>query len=147
VEVDASCETVFDLIHDYGRRLSWDTMLSQARLLGGAAAAGVGVRTRCVGNWKSGFLAMETEYVQFIRARVSAVKLTNHPPFFRSFAATIQHEATGQASSRVTYIYSFRAHPILEPIMDASIAHEVRARLDSLRDYLAGGRLLGHHVP
>jgi hypothetical protein len=139
VEVDAPCEAVFDLIHDYDRRLSWDSMLSEARLLAGASVAGVGVRSRCVGTWRSGFLAMETEYVQFVRGRVSAVKLTNHPPFFREFAATIQHEALGPRSSRVTYIYSFRARPsFLEPIMNAWIAREVQSRLDSLRVYLSG---------
>lgn len=137
VDVGASCEEVFDLIHDYDRRLTWDSMLSQARILGGAAVAGVGVRTLCVGTWRSGFLAMETEYIQFLRGRVSAVKLTNHPPLFKSFAATIQHEPTGPGSSRVTYIYSFRASPgLLEPLMDALIAREVRSRLRSLRDHL-----------
>src|SRR2546427_3274285 len=39
VEVDAECEAVFDFVHDYDRRLSWDTMLSEARLLDGATTA------------------------------------------------------------------------------------------------------------
>src|SRR4249919_219990 len=137
VDVGAPCETVFDLVHDYGRRLEWDTMLSEARLLGGAATAEVGVRSRCVGTWKSGSLPMETEYVQFVRGRVAAVKLTNHPPFFHSFAATIRHEPIGQASSRVTYIYSFQARPrFLGPVIGALISRQVRARLNSLRHYL-----------
>ena len=61
VVIDAPCEAVFDLIHDYSRRLTWDTMLSEARLLGGATAAGIGVRTLCVGTWRSLYLAQETE--------------------------------------------------------------------------------------
>ena len=137
VDVGVACETAFDLVHDYGRRLEWDTMLSAAHLLSGATTADVGVRSRCVGTWKSGFLPVETEYVQFVRGRVAAVKLTNHPPFFHSFAATIRHEPIGQASSRVTYIYSFQARPrSLEPVIDALISCEVRARLNSLRHFL-----------
>lgn len=138
VEVNAPREAVFDLIHDYDCRLSWDTMLSEARLLDGAATAGIGVRSLCVGTWRSAFLPMETEYIQFVRGRVAAVKLTNHPPFFRKFAATIKHEPTRPGWSRVTYIYSFHARPRwLEPIMDAMIFREVRTRLRSLREFLS----------
>ncbi len=141
IEVNTSCEAVFDLIHDYGRRLEWDLMLSEARLLAGATEAGVGVRSLCVGTWKSAYLAVETEYVRFERGRVAAVKLSNRPPLFKSFAATIKHDAAGKSRSRTTYIYSFRARPaflapLLEPIMRVMISREVRVRLQSLRDFL-----------
>jgi len=91
IEIGASCEAVFDAVHDYERRLEWDTMLSRATLLAGATAAEVGVRSLCVGKWRSAFLVLETEYIRFERGRVAAVKLTNRPPFFHSFAATIKH--------------------------------------------------------
>lgn len=141
VMIGASCEDVFDLVHDYDRRLDWDTMLREARLLGGAVAAGPGVRTRCVGTWKGAFQALETEYVRFERGRIATVKLTNHPLFFRRFAATIRHEALGARSSRLTYTYSFQAGPallapLLEPIMRNRMAREVRDRLGALRDFL-----------
>jgi len=141
VEIEASCEAVFDVVHDYGRRLAWDTMLREARLLGGAKEAGMGVRSLCVGTWRGGFQALETEYISFERGRVAAVKLTNHPAFFRDFAATIRHEAVGASRSRVTYVYSFRARPtflapMLEPIMDAGLRREIRGRLRGLRDYM-----------
>ncbi|MCL4303975.1 MAG: SRPBCC family protein, partial [Anaerolineae bacterium] len=77
IEIDAPCAAVFDVIHDYGRRLEWDTMLREARLLGGATAAGIGVRSVCAGTWRSAFLALETEYIRFEPGRVAAVKLTN----------------------------------------------------------------------
>jgi hypothetical protein len=138
IEIAAPCEVVFDVVHDYAHRLEWDSMLSEARLLGGATSAGVGVRSLCVGTWKSGFLAMETEYVTCERGRVAAVKLTNRPAFFDRFAATIKHEPLGDARSRLTYLYSFRARPrllapLLEPLMHRMIAREVRDRLRSLR--------------
>jgi hypothetical protein len=141
IEISASCEAVFDVVHDYERRLQWDTMLSQARLLAGARAAQVGVRSRCVGTWKSAFLALETEYVRFERGRVAAVRLTNRPPFFSRFAATIKHDALDAGSSRTTYIYSLRARPrflapLLEPLLRIMIAREVRGRLRALRDFV-----------
>ena len=141
IEIDASCDVVFDAIHEYDHRLEWDSMLSQARLLAGATTAQVGVRSLCVGTWKSAFLAVETEYVTCKRGRVAAVKLTNRPAFFDSFAATIKHEPLGEARSRATYIYSFRARPrflapLLEPVMQRMIAREVRNRLRSLRSFL-----------
>ena len=37
----SDCETAFDLVHDYGQRLAWDTLLSAAYLEGGAARAGL----------------------------------------------------------------------------------------------------------
>jgi hypothetical protein len=141
IEIGASSEAVFDVVHDYERRLEWDTMLSQARLLAGASAAQVGVRSRCVGTWRSAFLALETEYVRFERGRVAAVRLTNRPLFFSRFAATIKHDPVADGSSRTTYIYSLRARPrflapLLEPVLRMMIAREVRSRLQSLRDFM-----------
>lgn len=141
IEIDAPREIVFDLVHDYDRRLEWDPMLSQARLLNGASQADVGVRSLCIGTWRSLFLALETEYVQFERGRIAAIKLTNRPPFFLRFAATIKHDEIAVGRSRMTYIYSFLARPrllapLLEPVMTIFLAREIRRRLLSLRAFL-----------
>ncbi len=141
VEVEASCTAVFDLIHDYGRRLEWDTLLSKACLLDGATEAGLGVRSLCVGTWRGLFLPLETEYIRFEPGRVAAVSLTNKPPFFAHFAATIRHEALSETHSCVTYIYFFRARPrllapLLEPVMNRLLKRETQKRLNALRDYL-----------
>ena len=119
-------------------------MLSQALLLE-AAVPGVGVRSLCVGTWRSAFLPFETEYVRFERGRVAAVKLTNRPMCFDAFAATIRHEATGEGRSRITYIYSFRARPrvlavLLEPVLSFMLSREVRRRLLCLRAFLEQNR-------
>jgi hypothetical protein len=141
IEIEAPCDAVFDAIHDYGRRLEWDSMLSQAKLLGGATAAGVGVRSLCVGTWRGAFLPLETEYIRFERGRAAAVKLTNRPAFFHRFAATIRHGPAGEGRSLTTYIYSFQARPrllapLLEPVMNVLLAREVRGRLQSLRAFV-----------
>lgn len=141
IEIAASCQAVFDAVHDYEIRLEWDSMLSQATLLEGATMTSLGVRSRCVGTWKSAFLALETEYIRFERGRVAAVELTNRPPLFDRFAATLRHDALGETRSRTTYIYSFRARPrflasLIEPIMNRMIARETQRRLQSLRAFL-----------
>ena len=50
VDIQADCREVFDVIHDYGIRLRWDTLLSKASIIDGSAQAGVGVRTLCGGS-------------------------------------------------------------------------------------------------
>jgi hypothetical protein len=140
IEIGAPCEVVFDVLHDYPLRLSWDTMLSEARLLDAPSAA-EGVRSLCVGNWRTGYLPMETEYVTFRRGEVAAVRLTNRPPVFERFAASIRHTPLAAGRSRVTYTYSFRCRPrrlalVLEPVVERMLAREVRARLAALRDFV-----------
>ena len=138
VEIEASCDAVFDVVHDYERRLAWDSMLREARLVGGAKAAGMGVRSVCVGTWKGAFQALETEYIQFERGRVAAVKLTNHPAFFRNFAATIKHDALGAHRSRVTYIYSGQTYQTVmreHPGRTLPVFVEVRPQSDYVADY------------
>lgn len=142
VEVVASCTAVFNLIHDYGRRLEWDTLLSKACLLDGATETGLGVRSLCVGTWRGMFLPLETEYIRFEPGRVAAVSLTNRPPFFAHFAATIRHEPLSETHSRVTYTYYFRARPkliapFLEPIMNLLLKRETQKRLYALQRYLS----------
>ena len=45
--VPASAADVFRLLHDYSRRLEWDTMLQEARLTNGFQAAGLNATCLC----------------------------------------------------------------------------------------------------
>ena len=141
IDVRAPCDVVFDVLHDYSLRLQWDTMLSEARLVGAAPMAAKGVRSLCVGTWRSAYLPMETEYITFRPGKVAAVRLTNQPPLFERFAASIRHTALRGGTSRVTYTYSFRARPkrlalLVEPVVARMMAREVRSRLIALRDFI-----------
>ena len=103
--------------------------------------AGVGVRTLCVGTWRTAFLPVETEYITFRRGEVAAVRLTSGSPLFEKFAASIRHTALSSGGSRVTYTYSFETRPrlvaaLVEPIVGRRMARETRARLMALRDYV-----------
>lgn len=144
IDVNASCNAVFDVLHDYGVRLRWDTLLSEARLIE-APTAGKGVRSLCVGRWRSAFMPMETAYISFERGEVAAVTLTNRPALFEHFAASIRHAPLEGGRSRVTYTYSFRCRPrwlapLLEPIVARSLARGTRLRLAGLRDFVEGMR-------
>jgi hypothetical protein len=140
-EMPACCEAVFDLVHDYARRLEWDTLLRAAYVEGGATA-GLGAVAVCSGRWLVGGLTLRTVYVSFQRGSVAAVKMVNRPPLFRRWAASIRHEALGARRSRLVYIYNFRARPswlafLLEPILALAFRWETRRRLRALRAALS----------
>lgn len=141
IEIARPAEEVFDLLHDYGRRLDWDPMLRSADIIDDSPVAAKGTRTRCAGTWRSGGLAMETTYISFSRGRVAAVSMCSPTPFFSRFVATIDHRPLPEGRSVVRYIYSFSARPrllrwLLEPIMNRFMLRETRGRLQALRDYL-----------
>jgi hypothetical protein len=136
-EIPASCEAVFDLVHDYGQRLEWDTLLREAYMENGAPPATGNVAV-CSGKWLVGGLTLKTVYVSFTRGTVAAVKMVNEPPFFRAWAASIRHEALGEKASRVIYTWNFKAKPsflawLFEPVMALFFRWETRRRLRALK--------------
>jgi len=140
-QMPCSSVAVFDLLHDYSRRLEWDTLLREARFTRGHTVAAVGATAICVGRPLFGIVGIETAYLTFSRGIIAAVDMINHPPFFDSFAASIRHQDTETGSS-VTYKFRFRARPrfmrlLFEPIMLHVLRHETRKRLQALSGYLA----------
>jgi hypothetical protein len=138
----AASAEVFDLLHDYNRRLDWDTLLSAAYLTEDHTQAGVGVASVCVGRWYLGCLALKTAYISFDRPRMAAVKMVNSPPFFGAWAASIHHEDTSLNSSLLTYTWTFTARPrwfawLLEAIIGQIFQWETGKRLRALRNFLA----------
>ena len=145
IEIRASPEAVFDLIHDYARRLEWDPFLKEASLLEGAGAAGLGVKTRCTArSWFAG-LAMETVYISFDRPKVAAVEMTKGPAILQTFAASLRQEAIGSGLTLVTYRFNFSMRPgvlgaIAGPIALVLFRREVRQRLEALKRYMERSR-------
>jgi hypothetical protein len=143
IDIRASPEVVFDLIHDYPRRLSWDPFLKEARLLDGADAAGPGVKALCVARNGFGGLAMETVYVSFDRPRVAAVRMTRGPAVLETFAASLRQEVVDGGLTRVTYRFHCSTRPrwlrrVLDPVANALFRREVRQRLRRLKRHLEG---------
>lgn len=126
---------LFDLTQDYDRRLAWDPFLKEARLVGGAPAAGVGVRAWCVAT---NGLGMETEYVTFRRPDVVAVKMTRGPVLFASFAGSWRFHEVAPGLTRVTFRYNLKARlrwlrPIVDPIARAILERDIEQRLMALK--------------
>ena len=140
-QMPAPASEVFRLLHDYERRLEWDTLLKRADLTGGSRTACKGATSCCVGKPMFGMIAMHTEYIAFDPPKMAAVKLINRPPFFESFGASIKHE-DNEAGSTAEYTFHFRARPaylrkLLEPIMVAALRRETAKRLEALAAFMA----------
>ncbi|WP_442509664.1 SRPBCC family protein [Novipirellula sp. SH528] len=149
IDIHAASEDVFDLIHDYSRRLEWDTFLREARLLNGAQVADVGVSSRCIARCAVGGAAMDTNYITFSRPTVAAVSMTRGPWFLRSFAASIRHEIIDDDTVRVSYRYSFKAFPrllafLIEPVIQWVFRRETSRRLSALKCFVEHGRPTPH---
>ncbi len=139
-EIAASAAEVFALLHDYSRRLEWDTLLSAAYLEPPATQAELGATSVCVGKRHLGTIAIRTRYVAFRPPQLAAVEMLNQPPFFATFAASIRHQDLGPARSLVTYRFIFRAKPrclrfVLHPVMQLVFRLETRKRLTALRKF------------
>ena len=133
---------VFELLHDYRRRLEWDTLLCEARLTGGHQQAGKGATSLCVGKFFFGIIGIETEYITFARGSIAAVKMINRPLFFEKFSASIRHEDV-VGGSMLAYKLQFSARPrilrgILNPVLRIFLRRETQKRLRSLSSFLEG---------
>ena len=138
--IPAPSSAVFDLLHDYARRLEWDTLLQAAYLDEGAEAAAKGVTAVCVGRKSLGGIALKTVYVTFERPTLAAVKMVNAPAFFDSWAASIRHEDISLHESRLTYKFQFATRPrwlrfALDPVMERIFVWETRKRLKALKAF------------
>jgi ribosome-associated toxin RatA of RatAB toxin-antitoxin module len=137
IDIQAGVDALFDLTQDYDRRLDWDPFLKEARLVGGAATPGIGVRAWCVA--RTG-LGMETEYVSFQRPHVAAVKMTRGPAMFGSFAGSWRFKTIAPDTTRVVFRYHVSARPawlrsLLDPIFCLVFERDVVQRLKALKRF------------
>jgi hypothetical protein len=142
VLIHADRAALFTLTQDYGRRLAWDPFLRAARLLGGAAGPGVGVRAWCVA-WYG--LGMETVYVTWSPPAVAAVRMTRGPALLAAFAGAWRFAEAGPGRTLVTFRYHLKARPrwlrwLLDPLLAAVFRWDTRRRLHALRQAVANGR-------
>ena len=83
-------------MHDYERRLEWDTLLRKACLTDGWTEARLHATSICEGRGYLGGISLKTEYVSFQPPDVAAVRMVNRPLFFATCAATIRHRMWGR---------------------------------------------------
>lgn len=138
--VPAGVEATFDLLHDYPRRLAWDTLLREAHTVDGVAPAR-GVEAVCTARRSLGGLSFRTRYVTFSRPLLAAVVLVDAPFPFASWAASLRHRPLGDDRSEVVYTLTFtcrpaRLAPLVEAVALAAFRWETRRRLRALAAYL-----------
>ncbi|RZS89495.1 polyketide cyclase/dehydrase/lipid transport protein [Motilibacter rhizosphaerae] len=132
---------VFDLVHDYPRRLTWDTLLRSAHTVGDVPPA-KGVEAVCSARWSLGGLSFRTRYVTFDRPHLAAVVLVNKPPVFATWAASMRHTDLEGGTSEVAYTLTFTCRPrwaarAVEPVALAAFRWETQRRLRALAAHFA----------
>ena len=131
----------FDLVHDYGRRLEWDTLLRRAETVGDVDP-GEGVEAVCAARWSLGGLTFRTRYVTFRRPELAAITLVHQPPFFENWSASIRHRPLPGGGSEAVYTLTFTCRPrwlawLVEPVALAAFRWETRRRLRALATYFS----------
>ena|SRR5882672_8696381 len=139
-QIPAASSDVFRLLHDYKRRLEWDTLLQSAYLEAGYDEAGMNAVSVCTGKWQFGGIAIRTRYVAFRPSSLAAVQMINCPPLFESFAASIRHRDISPSESVITYRFAFTTKPrilrfVLHPVMGWIFRLETKRRLRALREH------------
>ena len=138
--VPAGVQETFDLVHDYSRRLAWDTLLRRAYTIDGARPARDVVAV-CTARRRLGGLSFRTRYVTFTRPVLAAVVLVEAPFPFASWAASIRHRPLDGGRSEVVYTLTFTCRPallarVIEPVALAAFRWETARRLRALAAYL-----------
>lgn len=139
--VPAGVEETFDLVHDYSRRLTWDTLLRSAYTVGDVPP-GRGVEAVCTARWRFGSLRFRTRYVTYDRPVLAAVVLVDAPFPFVTWAASIRHRPLSEDSSELVYTLTFTCRParLVEPVALAVFRWETARRLRAVAAHLAAAR-------
>ena len=145
ITIGQPSEVVFDAVHDYHRRLEWDTLLRRAYTIDDEPL-GKGVVSVCAAKWHLGGLVFATRYVSYSRPKLAAVTLVRPYFIFDMWSASIRHKdlpATGggPAASELVYTLTLRCRPgwlarPLEAVAIRLFSRETSRRLAALRDYL-----------
>ncbi len=137
--ISAPSAQIFDLVHDYHRRLEWDTLLRAAYTIDDAQPD-VGVESVCTARRHLGGFSFRTRYITFRRPDLAAVTLVRPTLMFAAWTASIRHQSVG-AATLVRYTLTFRCRPaflarIIEPIAVRAFRIETRRRLAALDRFL-----------
>ena len=148
IEIKAAQSTLFALTQDYSRRLEWDPYLKEAKLVGEAREAGVGVKAWCVA--RSG-IGMETATISFKPPQVVAIQMTRGPWLLQRFAGSWEFEALDSQQTRVTFRYNVLARPAwlrphAHPLLKMVFARDMRQRLIALQKAAAQPSLMARYT-
>jgi len=138
----APADVVFDAFHYHVWRARWDSLVGNARVVGGAPCPFVGAETENTGHgWLRG-LSMRTRFVSFDRPRVAAASMVGRSFPFSRWAASMRHRDVQPGHSVLIYVYTIEAGPkalrwLLEPVVAWVFAWQTRRRFARLHAFLA----------
>jgi hypothetical protein len=125
----------FDLSQSYGLRLEWDPFVRAQRLMDGATAGGVGVRT--LTHSRHG-LRMVSQYLTYRRPESVAMKMVEGPRMFRLFSGAWHFKPIDADTTWVTFKYHFVCRPawlhwLMHPIGRWFLGREISRRLGAFK--------------
>jgi hypothetical protein len=141
-DMPAPADVVFDTFHYHVWRARWDSLVGDARVVGGAPCPFVGAETENVGHgWLRG-LSMRTRFVSFDRPRLAAASMIGRSFPFDRWAASMRHRDTEPGRSVLIYTYTIEAGPralrwLLQPIVAWAFARQTRRRFARMHAFLA----------
>lgn len=141
-QIQAPAQLVFEVVHDYEKRLLWDPFLRRAEVLG-EREPGEGVKTFCAVKYRLLAWGMTTQYVSFRSPRVAAVTMIDGPFFFQRFTASIRHRDLENGFLDVFYKLNFNLKGFLgrrplEKMIAWLLLWEAKKRLCFLKKYIEG---------
>ncbi|MGN8083356.1 SRPBCC family protein [Variovorax sp. 22077] len=141
-DMPAPADVVFDAFHYHVWRARWDSLVGNARVVGGAPCPFVGAETENTGHgWLRG-LSMRTRFVSFDRPHVAAASMVGRSFPFSRWAASMRHRDVQPGHSVLIYVYTIEAGPkalrwLLEPVVAWVFAWQTRRRFARLHAFLA----------
>ncbi|MEM7010051.1 MAG: SRPBCC family protein [Verrucomicrobiota bacterium] len=146
-EIAAPPRRVFEAINNYGRRLEWDTLLRDAKVLSSTGQPlpldtplEKGMTIRSYARWLSGGVVMDTVY-KLCEFPDAELEMVTGPWFFESFQASAHLKETPDGGTRWQSDYTFVCRPrilrsIVEPIVAWIFRRETRMRVDGMSRWL-----------
>lgn len=125
---------LFTWSQDYGRRLVWDSFLTDAYLLDGMTAD-VGIDAFCRSTTGA---TMVSRYISYQPPQVAAVEMVDGPKVLARFSGSWNFTERTPGSTDVKFTYHFRARPawlrwLVEPLIGAFYLVHTRRRLDAFK--------------
>lgn len=133
---------VFDTFHYHLWRARWDSLVGQARVVGGAPCPFVGAETENTGGGLLRGLSMRTRFVTFDRPHVAAATMVGRSFPFSRWAASMRHRDTAPGHSVLIYVYTIESGPralrwLMEPVVAWVFARQTQRRFARMRAFLA----------
>ncbi|WP_339088226.1 SRPBCC family protein [Variovorax paradoxus] len=141
-DMPAPSDVVFDAFHHHVWRARWDSLVGNARVVGGAPCPYVGAETENTGGGLLRGLSMRTRFVTFDRPHVAAAHMIGRSFPFSRWAASMRHRDTAPGRSVLIYVYTIESGPralrwLMEPVVARIFMRQTQRRFARMQAFLA----------